>query len=77
MFQFWVEIKGEYGERLYPKSILSAPAMSILNEILTDYLFAKEIYKTEKVFNYDNLSAEDRMDLKTLVIHKLEDTDNE
>jgi len=76
MFNFWLEIRGEYNELLYPKSIISAPAFSILREILTDYLFAREIDKTDRIFNYDNLSEEDKMDLKTLVIHKLEDADN-
>jgi len=76
MFTYWLEIRGEYNELLYPKSIISAPAMAILKEILTDYLFAREIDKTDKIFNYDNLSEEDKMDLKTLVIHKLEDADN-
>lgn len=77
MFTYWVEIRGEHGELLYPKSNISAPAMAILKEILTDYLFAMEINNTDSIFNYDGLSQEDQMDLRTLVIHKLEDADND
>lgn len=73
MFQYWVEIRGEYGELLYPKSIISSPAMAILKEILTDYLFARKINESESIFTYDELSPEDRMDLLTMSIHKLED----
>lgn len=73
MFTYWVEIRGEYGELLYPKSLISAPAMAILKEILTDYLFAMKINNTDSIFNYEELSPEDRMDLLTMSIHKLED----
>lgn len=76
MFTYWIEIRGEHGELLYPKSEISAPAISILKEILTDYLFAMKINNTDSIFNYDKLSQEDQMDLKTLVIHKLEDADD-
>jgi hypothetical protein len=75
MFNYWLEIRGEYNELLYPKSIISSPAMTILREILLDYLFARLIDRTDRVFNYDGLSSEDKMDIKTLVIHKLEDID--
>lgn len=76
MFEYWVEIRGEHGEMLYSKSIISAPAMVILVEILTDYLFAMRISSTDSIFNYDELSSDDRMDLLTMTIHKLEDIDN-
>ena len=77
LWEYWLEIRGEHNELLYPKSIISAPAMSILKEILTDYLFAREIDKTDRIFKYEELSQEDRMDLLTMVIHKLEDAEND
>jgi hypothetical protein len=77
MFTYWVEIRGEYNELLYPKSIISAPAMAILKDILTDYLFALQINHTNTIFNYEELSPEDRMDLLTMTIHKLEEEDND
>jgi len=77
MFSYWLEIRGEHNELLYPKSIISAPAFAILKEILSDYIFARKIYTTDAIFDYENLDKEDQMDLKTLVIHKLEDADND
>jgi len=78
MFTFWFEIRGNYGELLYPKSTISAPAMSIIKEILTDYLFAREINNnTSKIFNNESLSPEEQIDLLTIIIHKLEDADND
>lgn len=75
MFTYWIEIKDEYGNKLYSESTISAPAMAILKEILTDYIFAREIDRTDRIFNYDELSEDDKMDLRTLVIHKLEDAE--
>jgi len=77
MFRYWFEIKDEYGNNIYPYSIISAPAMSILKEMFTDYAFAKEINKTDKIFDMDYLSPEDKMELKVVSIHKLEDADND
>jgi len=62
---------------IYAESEISAPAMSILKEILSDYLFAVEINKDDKIFNFNELSPEDRMDLMTVSIHKLEDIEND
>lgn len=77
VFSFWFEIQDEYGQPIYKGSIISSPAMSLLKEILSDYQFAKDINNTEKIFDYDDLSPEDKMDLKLITIHKLEDADNE
>jgi len=70
-------IKDEFGNPIYAESDISSPAMSILLELLSDYQFAIEINKTTKVFNFDELSKEDQMDLKVASIHKLEDIDND
>ena len=77
MFTYWFEIRDEHGRKIYPNSTISSPAISILKEILTDYLFAKEINNTDKIFNYDDLSKEDQMDIRVCCIHKLEDSEND
>ena len=77
LWTYSFEIKDEYGNSIYPKSEISAPALPILIEILSDYYFARDINGTDKVFNFDGLSPEDKMDLKLASIHKLEDIDND
>lgn len=73
VFTYWVEITDEYGNKLFQESTISSPAFSILKEILTNYLFARKINNSNTIFNYDNLSSEDQMDLKMCCIYKLED----
>lgn len=78
LFTYWFEVKDEYGRIIYEDKNVSSPVMSILKEVLTDYTFALKIHKTNKLLNrYDNLSPEDRMDLKLISLMKLEDADNE
>lgn len=77
LFTFWIEIQDEYGRKLYPSSTISSPAFSILSEVLTDYLFAKEIYSNNKIFNYDDLCPEEKMDLQMCCLSKLEDIGDE
>jgi len=76
LMTFWFEIQDKYGHKIYPASNVSAPAMSILKEILTDYVFAKKIYNTNTIFNDDKLTPEDQMDIKMCCINRLEDIDD-
>jgi hypothetical protein len=77
MFTYWIQIEDKYGRKIYEHSNVSSPVMSLLKEILTDYTFALHINKTNSVFNYDNLSSEDKMDLKLFSLTKLEDIEDE
>jgi len=70
-------IEDEFGNPIYGEMEISSPAFSILLEILTDYVFAMEINNTNKIFNFDELSKEDQIDLKIVSIHKVEDIENE
>ena len=69
-------IEDEFGNPIYAESEISSPAMSILLEILMDYKFALDINHSTKIFNFNELSNEDQMDLMIASIHKLEDIDN-
>lgn len=75
LWTYWVEIKNEYGEKLFKESNMSSPCFSILKELLSDYLFAKKIYS--KIFDFDNINPEDRMDLSICCLTKLEEIDIE
>lgn len=77
LWTYSFEIKDEYDNPIYPKSEISAPALPILIEILSNYCFARDINGTDKVFNFDGLSPEDKMDLKLASIHKLEDIEDD
>jgi len=77
MWTYRFTIRDEFRNPIYGEMEISSPAFSILSEILTDYVFAMEINKTDKIFNFDELSKEDQMDLKIASLHKIEDVDNE
>ena len=75
---FWtyrLNIEDEFGNHIYKEWDVSAPTLSILLEVLSDYQFALKINKTNKVFSMDGLSEEDQMDLRVASLHKLEDID--
>lgn len=76
LWTYRFNIYDEYGNRIYREWEISAPAFSIILEVLSDCEFALEINGTDKAFNMDGLSEEDQMDLKVASIHKLEDMDN-
>jgi hypothetical protein len=79
-FDLWTytfTLKDEFNRPIYLKeSEISAPAMPVLKEILTDYLFAKKINGTKKIFKFEKLSQDDQMELMLASIQKLEDIDD-
>jgi hypothetical protein len=78
VFEYWFRIEDEFGSPHWMDgSQISTPAFSILKEIMSDYVFAKKINRTETLFKYDGLSSDDRMELSLITITKLEDADNE
>jgi hypothetical protein len=78
-FDLWTytfTLMDEFNRPIYLKeSEISAPAMPILKEILTDYLFAKKINNIEEIFKFDILSKDDQMELMLASLQKLEDID--
>ena len=75
LWTFQLNINDEFGNHVYKEWEVSAPAMSILLEVLSDYSFAITINQT--VFDIEGLNADDQMDLSVVSIHKLEDLGND
>ncbi|MFW6173795.1 MAG: hypothetical protein ACOC5T_08625 [Elusimicrobiota bacterium] len=77
LWTYKLNIEDEHGNAIYKEWEVSSPTMSIILELLSDYMFALDINKDDKVFDIEGLGPEDQMDVKIASIHKLEDADND
>lgn len=75
LWQYKFQINDEFNTPIYFPSKISLPAMPIIIQILTDYLFAKEINNQDKIFDIEGLNKDDQMDILLVSLSKIEDID--